>query len=245
MIRTEWRAKSPRPVAVVWLNRSEKKNALTPPMIDDLCSALSSAGEKAATIVLAGTGSTFCAGFDLTLCKDNSDALRQLLTGLSRAIQLMRELPVPIIAAANGAAIAGGCALLAGADIVVTHAECKLGYPVVRLGISPAVNAPFLSQAMGNGRAREKLLGGQVFSGAEAYAGGLAHVMAATGPQVPDVACTIADQLAAKPNCGITATKAWMNEIDGAAKSAELALHASLGLVGTPEERQRLAALWS
>lgn len=244
MIRTEWRKNSPRPVAVVLLDRPDKKNAMTPGMLDDLCSALVQVGQNASAVVVGGAGTVFCSGFDLTLCKDNSNALAALLSGLSRAIRLMRELPLPVVVAAHGAAIAGGCALLGGADVVVTHAECKLGYPVVRLGISPAVTSPFLAAAVGAGVVREKLLGGQLFSGAEAYECGLAHELATTPEQVIDVAGAIADQMAASPVSGIAATKAWMNELDGAEGWAGKALGVSMARVGSIEERERLRALW-
>jgi methylglutaconyl-CoA hydratase len=244
MIRTEWRKQSPRPVAIIWLDRPDKKNALTPGMLDDLCSALIQASNTAAAVVLAGKGDAFCAGFDLTLCKDNSRALEDLLIGLSRVIRLMRELPCPVVLGAHGAAIAGGCALLGGADIVVTHATCKLGYPVVRLGISPGVSAPFLMPTIGPGKTRERMLGGQLISGEEALDCGLAQSLAATPQQVSDEACMIADQLAAKPSSGVSATKQWLNELDPAPAAAH-ALQVSLSLVGTAEERERLAKLWS
>lgn len=245
MIRSEWHPRSPRPVATIWLDRAEKKNAMTPAMLDDLCSALAQAGGRASAIVLAGSGAAFCSGFDLTLCKDDSSALAALLTGLSRTIRLMRELPAPVIAAAHGAAIAGGCALLAGSDIVVTHAACKLGYPVVRLGISPAVNAPFVLDAIGAGPLREWLLGGQVLTGVEAVRRGLAHELADTPEQVVEVARVMAAMLAAKPSIGLEATKRWMNELSASGRTASESLYVSLGLVGSQEERARLTALWS
>lgn len=244
MIRTEWRTQSPRPVAIVWLDRPDKKNALTPGMLDDLCSALMQSSTSASVVVVAGRGDAFCAGFDLTLCRDNSEALKHLLSGLSRAIRLMRELPCPVVIAAHGAAIAGGCALLGGGDVVVTHGTCKLGYPVVRLGISPAVSSPFFAASIGHGRARERQIGGQLFSGDQALAWGLAHVLAATPQQVIEEACLIADQLACKPASGLDATKRWMNELSPDAE-ARTALDVSLSLVGGDEERARLAELWS
>lgn len=244
MIRTEWRKQSPRPVAIIWFERPDKKNALTPGMLDDLCSALTQAGTHATVVVLAGKGDALCAGFDLTLCRENSEALKHLLSGLSRAIRLMRELPCPVVVAAHGAAIAGGCALLGGADIVVTHESCKLGYPVLRLGISPAVSSPFFAAAIGHGRARERQLGGQLFTGGQAMEWGLAHAMAATPEQVIEEACIIADQLACKPSAGLTATKQWLNELTPCSQ-ARAALETSLSLVGGEEERSRLSALWS
>jgi enoyl-CoA hydratase/carnithine racemase len=243
MILTEWRKQSPRPVAIIWLDRPEKKNALTPGMLEDLCAALTQAGSQATVVVLAGKGDALCAGFDLTLCRENSEALKHLLSGLSRAIRLMRDLPCPVVVAAHGAAIAGGCALLGGADIVVTHESCRFGYPVVRLGISPAVSTPFLAASIGHGRARERQLGGQSFTGEQAMQWGLAHAMAATPEQVIEEACIIADQLACKPSSGLTATKQWLNEVSPCTE-ARAALEVSLSLVGSDEERTRLAALW-
>lgn len=247
MIRTDWPRSPAGPIALVKLNRPEKKNAMTPAMLDDLCTALSEAAAKARAIVLGGEGSTFCAGFDLTLCKDNSDALAALLRGLSSAIRLMRDLPCPVIVAAQGAAIAGGCALVCAGDMVITHAECKFGYPVVRLGISPAVNAPYVANAVGGGRTRERLLGGQIFCGREAFELGLAQELAGSPEQVVQAAISLAQTFATKPRCGVEATKSWLNALDGSTNAdlAGLALAASLKLVGTPEERERLTALWA
>ncbi|MFN7021636.1 MAG: enoyl-CoA hydratase/isomerase family protein [Phycisphaerales bacterium] len=250
MIRTDWHPPpatanpASSPVAVVILDRPEKKNALTPAMLEALRVELKRAGDRAGAIALTGAGAVFCSGFDLSLCRDSSAALTELLTGLSKVIRLMRDLPVPIVAAAHGAAIAGGCAILAGADLVVTHAECKLGYPVVRLGISPAVNAPFLLDAIGHGRTREWLLGGQILRGEGAFRVGLAHELAPTPERAVELAVSIAVELSAKPAAGLTATKRWLNELSAASASADRSLRTSLGLVGGVEERSRLSALW-
>lgn len=234
-------------VRVVTLARSEKKNALTPAMLGQLHAALLEASASGAgAILLEGEGAAFCSGFDLSLCRENSDALRALLTGLSEVLQSMRACPQPIVLAAHGAAIAGGCALLAAADVVLTHADCKLGYPVVRLGISPAVNAPLLSQSIGAGAARERLLSSQLISGWDALRLGLAHECIEDAGKVRDRALAQALALAAKPAPGMHATKRWLNELDGSMdKGRHLrALDASLGLVGSPEERTRLSELW-
>lgn len=252
MIRTEWLEASSapgggsaRPVAVLTLDRPEKKNALTPQMLDELRCAVSQASGRAGAVVLAGAGPVFCSGFDLTLCRDVSDALRELLTGLSGVIRMFRDCPAPVVVAAHGAAIAGGCALLAGADAVVTHGACRLGYPVVRLGISPAVNASFLLDAIGPGTTREWLLGGQILSGQEAFRRGLAHELVDAPKAVRESAVGLAMNLASKPAGGLSATKRWLNQLSLAPDAAERGLLASLTLVGGDEERQRLASLWA
>lgn len=235
-------------VCVITLSRAEKKNALTPDMLGMVKSAIVELGARGVVraMVLEGEGAAFCAGFDLSLCKENSEALRGLLKGLSEVIRAMRACPVPVVVAAHGAAIAGGCAMVAAADVAITHNECKLGYPVVRLGISPAVNAPMVMQGMTAGATRERLLSSQVISGWEAMGGGLVHECIEDAGKVRERAMVVAGQIAAKPVTGIRATKAWLNEIDGSLDDVILdrALEVSMRLVGSAEERERLAELW-
>jgi enoyl-CoA hydratase/carnithine racemase len=147
----------------------------------------------------------------------------------------------------HGAAIAGGCALLGGGDIVITHADCKLGYPVVKLGISPAVSMPFLMPAVGPAAARARALDPALISGTEALRIGLAHECLAEPREVLPRARAIAADIAAKPSVGLRVTKAWMNELDSTADAARTSrgLNTSLALVGSPEERERLTQLWT
>lgn len=233
-------------VRVLTFSRPDKKNALTPPMLTEFRHHLGTACEGAGAVLIDGEGAAFCAGFDLTLCKENSEALRELLVGLSSAIRAMRTCPAPVVLAVHGAAIAGGCALLGGADVVITHTDCKLGYPVVRLGISPAVSGPFFAAAVGHGQSRERMLSTQLMSGWDAYRAGLAHECLEDAGKVRTRGLAVAQQMAAKPWPSMSITKSWLNEIDGTARAelADAALLASLSLVGSSEERSRLAELW-
>ncbi|MBL8746796.1 MAG: enoyl-CoA hydratase/isomerase family protein [Phycisphaerae bacterium] len=247
MIRIE-RHTDPRyaPVAEIILDRPEKRNALTPSMLTDLSArALElAANPTVRAILLRGEGAVFCSGFDLTLCKDNSDALADMLRALSTAIRTLRRIDKPIVIAARGAAIAGGCALLGGADLVIADQECKLGYPVLRLGISPAVNAPSLMLALGSRATRERLLDPQLIRGEEALRIGLIDRMVDIPEDVVPRAQIEAVKLAEKPPQAFAATKKWLNEVDGSDRDTpfEMALAASLALVGGDEERQRLNA---
>ncbi len=233
----------------ITLARPDKKNALTPAMLDGVCDAVVSMtgdarGAQIGALVVDGEGAAFCAGFDLSLCRDSSDTLALLLDGLARTIHSLRACPVPVVLAAHGAAVAGGCALLGGADVVVTHHDAKVGYPVVRLGISPAVSAPWLVQSVGEGKAREMLLNASLITGWEAFRAGLAHECLEDAGKVRERAMAIAEQLAAKPRCGVLATKRWLNELTAPGTNTDAALNTSLALVGSPEERTRLATLW-
>lgn len=236
-------------LAEIILDRPEKRNALTPAMLRDVRARLTEleADPNARAIILRGEGKAFCAGFDLDLCRDNSDALRDLLTELSLTIRALRRSPRPIVIAAHGAAIAGGCALLGGADLVVTHREARLGYPVVRLGISPAVSAPLFHGAVGDRAARLHLLGAGLFDGARAHEIGLAALCVDLAEDVVPRAQLEADKLASKPPGAFAATKRWLNEVDGSGADAAFdeALQVSLGLVGSDEERTALERMWA
>lgn len=234
-------------VASVILDRPEKRNALTPEMLASLISGVSQVRATAArVIVLRGEGSVFCAGFDLTLCQGHPDGsvMRSLLSGLSEAIEALRSQPRPVVIAAHGAAVAGGCALLGAGDVVVTNDEAKLGYPVVRLGVSPAVSAPFLRLRTGDGSARERLLDPSVISGKEAARIGLVSKSVATAGEVVTWAMEEARAMAAKPPTAMAATRGLIEEIEGASEQAWLALGVSLSLTGKDEERRLLPAVW-
>jgi enoyl-CoA hydratase/carnithine racemase len=232
-------------VAVIRLDRPDKRNAQTPKMLANLAAAIDRA-MSAKAIVLSGVGEVFCAGFDLTLCRDDDAVLGDLLTGLSRAVRTIRQAPCPVVASAHGAAIAGGCALVAAADIVVTNKDAKLGYPVVRLGISPAVNAPILRATTGDGPARARFLDPAVIDGQEALRIGLAHHCVATVAECEPLAIKLAQDLERKPRHALAYTKRWLGQLDGTLDDLALnhALETSMALVGSAEERERLAELW-
>jgi enoyl-CoA hydratase len=228
------------------LARPEKRNALTPDMLRDLLAPVRAIGPDAKCLLLSGDGSTFCAGFDLSLCKDSPDGtvMRSLLTGLHDCIGALRSLEIPVVISAQGAAIAGGCALLGGGDIIVTNAEAKLGYPVARLGVSPAVSAPFLQNLVGDGVARARELENGLIDGRAALACGLAHECLDTPEAVRDRSLEIATNLASKPPQAMAATKHWLAEIEPIRLATE-GLQASLGRVGSDEERRLLPQAWN
>lgn len=231
------------------IDRPEKRNALTPDMMRTIASHAQAleADENVRAIVLRGEGSVFCAGFDLSLCREDHSAMAELLKELSAVIKILRRCSKPVVIAAHGAAIAGGCALLGGADMVITNRDAKLGYPVVRLGISPAVNAPTLRRAIGDRPMRRRLLDPALFDGNEARRIGLAALCVDTPEDVTPRAQIEAMKLGAKPPAAFAVTKAWINEVDGSMDDAEMdrALGASLALVGGEEERMLLSQMWA
>ncbi|MCA9304598.1 MAG: enoyl-CoA hydratase/isomerase family protein [Phycisphaerales bacterium] len=234
-------------IASIALNRPDKRNAMSPEMLDELQSAIDQLPDDLRAITLTGNGKTFCAGFDLKRCAADptGETMRSLLSGLSGIVSTLRSKPFPVILGVHGAAVAGGCALLGGADIVLADRNAKLGYPVVKIGVSPAVSAPFMLASITPGAARNRLIDTELINATRAHKIGLVHQLVDSPEHVRSKAQQIAEQLASKPTTGVRATKVWLNEI-GAPMTNHAAegLHASLALAGNDEECTRLAELW-
>lgn len=233
-------------IVVVRLSRPDRRNALTPEMVDEFRTHVLSVGDARA-IVIAGEGGMFCSGFDLAMCQADptGGVLRRLLAGLSAAIRTLRASPVPVVVAAEGGAIAGGCALLGGADLVIANRQAKFGYPVHRLGVSPAVSAPTLTPSVQSGGTRRLQMEGALIGGDEAYRIGLVHILVEQPEQVLPAALDHAVSLASRPGDAIIETRQWLRVItdkligDNALWN-DAALATSLSLVGGSEERTLL-----
>jgi methylglutaconyl-CoA hydratase len=131
--------------------------------------------------------------------------------------------------------------MLAAADCVVTNESAKIGYPVVPLGVSPAVSAASLRLAIGDGWCRERMLDPALISGREAGRIGLAHEVVPRAEDVRPRAIEMARMLGQKPPGAFAATKAWVREIAEVNGDSDRALAASLSVAGQAEERERLA----
>ena len=165
-------------VRTITLNRPEKRNALTPELQDELIVALEGAGDAHARVVLlAGDGEAFCAGLDLgvlhgmagkTAEEHRAEAMRT-----ARMFRAVWECDVPMIAAVQGAAIAGGTGLATMCDFTIAAPEARFGYTEVRIGFVPALVSAYLSLQVGAKVARELLLTARIFDAEEARRLGL------------------------------------------------------------------------
>ncbi len=236
-------------VGEIVLDRGEKRNAMTPEMLGAFMDGVEglSRDDAVRAIVVRGEGRVFCAGFDLKMCHSEEGVLEELLRGLSGAILALRRSPKPVVMGAHGAAVAGAAALLGGADLVVADMGCRIGYPVVKIGISPAVSAPTLERLVGAGRGRERLLDPALIDAERAKEIGMVHVLVPVAEDVTPRVQIEAMKLACKPPGAVSRTKAWVGEVDGSTDGALLAraLRASLGLVGSEEQRALLGQMWS
>lgn len=238
-------------ISTFTLNRPDARNALSIDMLRDMHSAMeqaqAAAGKSGGPIVMivTGAGRSFCAGMDLKQVLGDPDKPRELLTSLADFTVKLRNLPMLTIASVNGAAIGGGCGLVTVCDFAITHADAKLGFPEVDLGVCPAVVAPWLVKKVGAGRARAILLRGGLMSGRDALAAGLVGecVDAIEGLEI--AVRGLAERLAAGGPSALRVTKQLLNELDGSADSSGIerkAAELSASVLATPEAQAMLRA---
>lgn len=246
MIRIERHALGSRSFAEIVIDRPDKRNALNEAMLLEMAAALDALAREPehGALVLRGEGRFFCAGFDMQACLEDPARLGGMLTGLSKVVRGLRRFPSPVVLAAQGGAVAGGCALACGADVVVADPSAKFGYPVVKLGVSPAVNAPLLKLALAEGAARALLLDPNLISGEDARRIGLVGVLVPLPDDAVPRAQVEAMKFALKPRGAVGRTKAWLNEVEGSTdeRAMDAALEASMALVGSKEQVELVAA---
>lgn len=165
-------------IGTITLNRPDKRNAISPAMIDDLLGALDETERgPARVVILTGAGKAFCAGMDLEALRElASQTHEQHVADAERMGKMFHRVysfPKPLIAAVNGAAIAGGTGLATLADFTLAVPEAKFGYTEARIGFLPAVVSVFLLRQVGEKITRELLLTGKIFDAAEAHRLGL------------------------------------------------------------------------
>jgi enoyl-CoA hydratase len=182
-------------IAHVVLSRPERRNALSPELVDELHAVFAQIGRDRSVRValLSGAGQGFCAGADLKggpprQPESQSQVgivydMQQRLADLMLAI---RELRQPVIAAVHGAAVGGGLALALAADVRVCDSTAYFGSVFIRVGLSSCdVGTSYLlPRIVGAARAAELMLTGRHFDAAEAERIGLVHRIAPQGSHV-------------------------------------------------------------
>jgi enoyl-CoA hydratase/carnithine racemase len=187
-------------VATVTLNRPEVRNALNAVMVAELERALAAleADPAARVVVLRGAGDrAFCAGADLRGVGDRGTTLqaRESFGGLPRVLEAMARMRTPVIAQVHGYALAGGCGLAVGADVVIAADDAVFGLPEIKVGVLPLVVMAPVLRAAGRARGMLLVLSGEPVSAAEAYRMGLVSRVvprAELEPAVRRLAATLA-----------------------------------------------------
>jgi enoyl-CoA hydratase/carnithine racemase len=212
------------PVATVTLTRPAAKNALTWEMYDALveaCDALPGSGAR--VVIIRGSGGVFSAGTDI----HQFDAVRTGDDGIAyerrigAVIDRLEDLDVPTIAAVEGAAVGGGCALALACDLRLAADTASFGVPVARtLGNCLSVeNLARLVDLIGQGRATELMLTGRLVSADQALEWGLVSKVLPTS-ELDTETLALALELSRRASSTVRATKAMLRRLRAARRPA-------------------------
>ncbi|MDS1140022.1 enoyl-CoA hydratase/isomerase family protein [Pusillimonas sp. SM2304] len=191
-------------VAHIVLNRPHKKNALDMVMRDELWHAVAQARDDAdvRAVLLAGAGSDFCAGGDVSTMRPgelDAEAGRIRISSVTRGAYSLLELPKPVIAAVDGCAYGAGFSLALASDIVLATERSRFCLSFLRLGLVPDAAALFtLPRAVGAYRAKHLLYTAQEIDGRTALDYGIAGELVAED-QLHDRAWQVAAAMAKMP----------------------------------------------
>lgn len=216
-------------VAVLTLNRPTHANGVVPELVSDFTAALDAleADLDVRALVLTGAGRQFCAGADLhgllryvdeELAVDEEPYNARVLLPLTQRICASR---LPVVAAINGGATAGGLDLALACDIRIASDRAKLGETYVQIGLAPGNGGSwFLPKLVGTGMAAELALTGDILSPERALEIGLVNRVVAHDELV-DRAVELAAKIASRPRRAIEATKqalraSWSVDLPGA-----------------------------
>ncbi|HKG80627.1 MAG TPA: enoyl-CoA hydratase-related protein [Pyrinomonadaceae bacterium] len=209
-------------VARITLNRPEKRNALNDAVIAGIKHGLGkAAGDgKVSAVVISGAGKDFCSGADLSALQkiagasvaENAEDARSLLD----LFLLIRQVPVPVIAAVTGRALAGGCGLATACDLVLASASARFGYPEVKIGFVPAMVMAILRRNVSEKRAFELATRGEELSAGEAKELGLVNRVFSDETFAADVEAYV-KTFAELSKQAIALTKGLLYQIDGMA----------------------------
>lgn len=157
--------------AWITIDRPERRNALSPEVLEGLEENLgrAAADREARVAVLTGAGElAFCAGADLEAFAGAAFGGEEPVGNLGRVLAGMQACPKPVVARVNGAALGGGFGLVLGSDLAVAVEDAELGTPEVRLGLWPHVITSVIQRSVPRKVALELMLAGRTFSGSEA-----------------------------------------------------------------------------
>lgn len=173
-------------IAIITLNRPEKRNALNITLLQELCEQVESLDKDPGVRVLIfnGAGAVFCAGLDMKEAVDPASE-NQSAHLIEKAIRMINQCGKATIAAVHGAAMAGGAGLLAPCDLVMAAQGTIFGYPEVRRGLVAALVSVLLSRQVREREMRELLLTGESVSAERALEMGLINRIVSPEDLIP------------------------------------------------------------
>ena len=234
-------------VARITLNRPEKKNALNDELIAAIKQGLKQAAgdESVRVVVISGAGTDFCSGADLSALQkiaqasvaENAEDARQLL----ELFLLIRQIPVPVVAAVQGRALAGGCGLASACDLILASESARFGYPEVRIGFVPAMVLAILRRNVSEKRAFELLTRGAEIAAREARIFGLVNQVFSDETFANDVTNYV-NEFKKMSSSAVALTKSLLYQVDGLSFTNALETGADVNVIArlTEDCQQRI-----
>ena len=235
-------------IARITLNRPEKRNALNEALIAGLKEKLREASQddRVRVVVISGAGKDFCSGADLAALQkitqatvdENAEDARSLLD----LFLLIRQIPVPVVAAVKGRALAGGCGLASACDLVLASASARFGYPEVKIGFVPAMVMAILRRNVSEKRAFELLTRGAELDAEKARAFGLVNEVFADESFEEDVESYVIE-FQKLSRSAVSLTKTLLYQMDGLSFPAALETGADVNVIArlTKDCQERVA----
>jgi enoyl-CoA hydratase/carnithine racemase len=165
-------------LAIVTLNRPDRRNALSLDLMRELIDCLDEiAGDtNVRAVVLAAAGNVFSSGHDLSEMVDRTvNDYRRLFDVCTELMTKIQSIPQPVIAQVQGIATAAGCQLVATCDLAIASDQAQFATPGVKIGLFCTTPMVALSRAVGRKRAMEMLLTGKLVDAATAADWGLVN----------------------------------------------------------------------
>ena len=172
-------------IAIVTLNRPQRRNALSLALMQELIHCLSEIGSRPdlRAVILAATGNVFSSGHDLSeMVGRDRDDYQNLFDVCTELMQKLQSIPQPVIAEVQGIATAAGCQLVATCDLAIASEAAAFATPGVRIGLFCTTPMVALSRTVGRKRALEMLLTGELIDAKTAADWGLVNRVVAAEP---------------------------------------------------------------
>lgn len=219
---------SPSGVAVITINRPDKKNAFNAEVIAALSQHFETLkdADGVRIVFLRGAGGAFSAGADLewmrsaadwTVSENRADAML-----LAEMLLALRELPQFTVALVEGPAFGGGAGLVAACDYAVAAPDAKFAFSEVKLGLVAATISPHVVAAIGPRRAKSLFATGRVFDAAHAEKIGLVDEVVAAAADLDDAMERLSTEIMACAPGAVAASKALVDDIAGLPLDQEL-----------------------
>jgi 2-(1,2-epoxy-1,2-dihydrophenyl)acetyl-CoA isomerase len=203
-------------IASIILNRTERLNALTVPMVKEILSALDKCKEDSSVrvVVISGAGRAFCAGADVEVEKDKdpSEITGEIIRVLNKTVLKIRTLEKPVIASTRGFTSGAAVSIVLACDLAISSENCKFNLAFIKIGITPDAGASyFLPQLIGLKKTSMLFFTGDMISAEQAESFGFVNMLV-PDEKLEEETGELASRMASGPTLAIGRTKKLMND---------------------------------